>query len=210
MSAGATDEYSQWRSLAHFFPRQDRDPTNTFRSLLAAFINNLRQGADVVLPLVARDLNRSSWNSVLFRPRSMVDVDVVDTRTKMMGYETSLPVRTRPWLAPKKNAYCPGLLTGNRRADELAFQIFIAPAGMAGLAHPSGERLLARGAGETGIIQMVSSPCQVSATGSEGPNISYPSRKTLHVSNPPHPAYHSIQLMVGRRSPPTRQLPWQR
>lgn len=40
--------------------------------------------------------NRSSWNDVLFRPRVLVDVDEVDTRTKMMGQETTLPVFISP------------------------------------------------------------------------------------------------------------------
>nr|XP_019012460.1 L-lactate dehydrogenase (cytochrome) [Kwoniella pini CBS 10737]OCF51241.1 L-lactate dehydrogenase (cytochrome) [Kwoniella pini CBS 10737] len=71
------------------------------------------------------DLNRNAFNSILFRPRIMVDVDVADTRTTMLGYETSLP-------------------------------IFISPAGMAKLAHPEGECLLAKGAGQCDIIQMIS------------------------------------------------------
>jgi L-lactate dehydrogenase (cytochrome) len=73
----------------------------------------------------ALDLNRKAFNSVLFRPRVLVDVDVCDTSCEMMGQKTTLP-------------------------------IFISPAGMAGLAHPQAERLLAKGAGECGIIQMVS------------------------------------------------------
>jgi len=40
----------------------------------------------------ALDLNRKSFNWLLFRPRVMVDVDVVDTSTKMLGHKTSLPV----------------------------------------------------------------------------------------------------------------------
>ena len=46
--------------------------------------------------IVALDLNRKSFNYILFRPRVMVDVDVVDTSTEMMGYKTSLPVRAFP------------------------------------------------------------------------------------------------------------------
>ncbi|WWC60018.1 uncharacterized protein I303_102581 [Kwoniella dejecticola CBS 10117] len=71
------------------------------------------------------DLNRKAFNSILFRPRIMVDVDIADTRTTMLGHETSLP-------------------------------IFISPAGMAKLAHPEGECLLAKGAGQCDIIQMIS------------------------------------------------------
>ncbi|ORY30757.1 FMN-dependent dehydrogenase-domain-containing protein [Naematelia encephala] len=78
----------------------------------------------------SRNLNRKAWNDILFRPRCLVNVDSVDTRTRMMGFESSLPV-------------------------------FIAPTGMAGLAHPSGERLLAQAAGQTGLIQVVSTNASV-------------------------------------------------
>lgn len=40
--------------------------------------------------------------------------------------------------------------------EETSLPVFISPAGMAGLAHPEGERVLAKAAGECGIIQMVS------------------------------------------------------
>ncbi|KAL7419932.1 hypothetical protein Q5752_005851 [Cryptotrichosporon argae] len=71
------------------------------------------------------DLNRKSFNHILFRPRILVDVGTVDTSTQMLGHDTSLP-------------------------------IFICPAGMAKLAHPEGEALLAKGAGQCNIIQMIS------------------------------------------------------
>ncbi len=38
-------------------------------------------------------LNRASFNQILFRPRILVDVDLVDTRTNMLGQDTTLPVR---------------------------------------------------------------------------------------------------------------------
>ncbi|KAK4688773.1 L-lactate dehydrogenase (cytochrome), partial [Tremellales sp. Uapishka_1] len=41
-------------------------------------------------------LNRSAYNSILFRPRILVDVDVVDTSTTMMGEKTSLPIFVAP------------------------------------------------------------------------------------------------------------------
>nr|ODN85609.1 L-lactate dehydrogenase (cytochrome) [Cryptococcus depauperatus CBS 7841] len=71
------------------------------------------------------DLNRNAFNSILFRPRILVDVENADTMTKMMGQDSSLP-------------------------------IFIAPTGMAKLAHPEGECLLAKAAGQSNIIQMIS------------------------------------------------------
>lgn len=51
----------------------------------------LRVIVSIVLT-AALDLNRKSFNWLLFRPRVMVDVDVVDTSTKMLGHKTSLPV----------------------------------------------------------------------------------------------------------------------
>ena len=39
--------------------------------------------------------------------------------------------------------------------QKTSLPIFISPAGMAGLAHPQGERVLSSSAGECGIIQMV-------------------------------------------------------
>ena len=51
----------------------------------------LRYPVGLVLT-AALDLNRKSFNWLLFRPRVMVDVDVVDTSTKMLGHKTSLPV----------------------------------------------------------------------------------------------------------------------
>lgn len=38
------------------------------------------------------DLNRKAWNSILFRPRILVDVDVADTSTQMLGQKTEVPV----------------------------------------------------------------------------------------------------------------------
>ncbi|BEI94335.1 uncharacterized protein CcaverHIS019_0607940 [Cutaneotrichosporon cavernicola] len=42
------------------------------------------------------DLNRRAWNWILFRPRVLVDVGEVDTRTSIMGCETSLPIFIAP------------------------------------------------------------------------------------------------------------------
>lgn len=39
----------------------------------------------------ALDLNRASWNQILFRPRVLVDVAKVDTSTTMMGQATAVP-----------------------------------------------------------------------------------------------------------------------
>ncbi|WWC87468.1 uncharacterized protein L201_002357 [Kwoniella dendrophila CBS 6074] len=100
------------------------------------------------------DLNRKAFNSILFRPRIMVDVDAADTRTKMLGHETSLP-------------------------------IFISPAGMAKLAHPEGECLLAKGAGQCDIIQMIST------------NASAPLPEIIHSATKPDQSFF-MQLYVDR------------
>ncbi|ORY27625.1 FMN-dependent dehydrogenase-domain-containing protein [Naematelia encephala] len=108
------------------------------------------------------DLNRRSFNEILFRPRILIDVDLADTRCKMMGQDTSLPV-------------------------------FIAPAGMAGLAHPSGERLLATAAGQCNIIQMVST------------NASAPLQEIIEAGTSATQAFF-MQLYVDRNRPKTEAL----
>lgn len=42
------------------------------------------------------DLNRSSFNAILFRPRYLVDMETVDVSTEMLGTKTSLPVFIAP------------------------------------------------------------------------------------------------------------------
>ncbi|CAD6565569.1 MAG: hypothetical protein TREMPRED_001532 [Tremellales sp. Tagirdzhanova-0007] len=108
------------------------------------------------------ELNRQSFNSILFRPRVLIDVDLADTRTVMMGQETSLP-------------------------------IFISPAGMAGLAHPQGERLLAAAAGESSIIQMIST------------NASAPLVEIVDSGTSPDQKFF-MQLYVDRNRPKTEAL----
>ncbi|KAH8081967.1 FMN-dependent dehydrogenase-domain-containing protein [Filobasidium floriforme] len=41
-------------------------------------------------------LNKSAYNAILFRPRVMIDVDTVDTRTEFLGHKTSLPIFVAP------------------------------------------------------------------------------------------------------------------
>lgn len=41
-------------------------------------------------------LNRSSWNSILFVPRVMIDVTNVDTSTTLAGHPSSLPIVIAP------------------------------------------------------------------------------------------------------------------
>lgn len=67
MSSGATDQYSE--------------------SMQGCTIPQSQQSS------IALDLNRKAFNFILFRPRVLVDVEIADTRTQMMGQDTSLPVR---------------------------------------------------------------------------------------------------------------------
>jgi L-lactate dehydrogenase (cytochrome) len=41
-------------------------------------------------------LNASAWDQILFRPRILVDVAEVNTSTKFLGYETTLPIFIAP------------------------------------------------------------------------------------------------------------------
>lgn len=108
--------------------------------------------------LSALALNRSAFNSILFRPRIMVDVDLCDTSCIMMGAPSSLPV-------------------------------FISPAGMAGLAHERGERVLASSAGECGIIQMVRKYTRAIA-------------RVYPFFYPPRPVLHPLPLAISSHTPP--------
>ncbi|OXC64351.1 hypothetical protein AYX13_06242 [Cryptococcus neoformans] len=108
------------------------------------------------------DLNRKAFNSILFRPRVLVDVEIADTRTQMLGQDTSLP-------------------------------IFISPAGMAKLAHPEGECLLAKAAGQSNIIQMIST------------NASAPLPSIISSATSPSQPFF-MQLYVDRNRPKTESL----
>ncbi|KAH8818999.1 FMN-dependent dehydrogenase-domain-containing protein [Xylogone sp. PMI_703] len=70
--------------------------------------------------------NMSAYSDITLRPRVLIDVKVVDTRTQMLGQDMSFP-------------------------------IFCAPAAMARLVHPEGEKLLARGCQKARIPQCISS-----------------------------------------------------
>lgn len=45
---------------------------------------------------IALALNKSAYNAILFRPRVMVNVDEVDTRTTFLGHPVDLPVFIAP------------------------------------------------------------------------------------------------------------------
>ena len=118
----------------------------------------------------------------------------------MMGQDTSLPVRGVPL------AYCLEI------AIDMT-QIFISPAGMASLAHPLGERLLAKAAGDCSIIQMVSplSPLFVFFFNSANPtlqistNASAPLNEIVDSRTSPTQPFF-MQLYVDRNRPKTEAL----
>jgi isopentenyl diphosphate isomerase/L-lactate dehydrogenase-like FMN-dependent dehydrogenase len=78
MKSGATDEYSKSKfPSVQPFPRP-----SILRSILT--------------PTPALRLNRSAFNSILFRPRILIDVEACDTSCEMMGQKTSLPIFISP------------------------------------------------------------------------------------------------------------------
>jgi L-lactate dehydrogenase (cytochrome) len=97
---------------------------------------------------------------------------------------------------------------------ESLLQIFLSPTGMAGLAHPQGERLLASGAGECNAIYMVSLvlPGHVDVRASElspveqvSTNASAPLDEIIGSAiGPEQPLF--MQLYVDRNRPKTEAL----
>lgn len=75
--------------------------------------------------LHTKNRNSSAYSDIGLRPRVLINVKDVNTKSSMLGQETSLP-------------------------------IFCAPAAMAKMVHPSGEKGLARGCKNVGISQCVS------------------------------------------------------
>jgi L-lactate dehydrogenase (cytochrome) len=55
---------------------------------------------------IALALNKSAYNAILFRPRVMIDVDTVDTRTEYLGHKTSLPIFVAPAGMAKLRCVC--------------------------------------------------------------------------------------------------------
>jgi L-lactate dehydrogenase (cytochrome) len=56
--------------------------------------------------VIALALNKSAYNAILFRPRVMIDVDTVDTRTEYLGHKTSLPIFVAPAGMAKLRCVC--------------------------------------------------------------------------------------------------------
>jgi L-lactate dehydrogenase (cytochrome) len=73
---------------------------------------------------ITRDANQNDYAKILFRPKVLLDVSKVSTKTTLLGHEVPAP-------------------------------FMIAPAGLATTGGSEGELALSRGAGSTGIIQIV-------------------------------------------------------
>jgi L-lactate dehydrogenase (cytochrome) len=80
--------------------------------------------------LITREANKTFLDRIWFRPRALIDVKNVSTKSKILGCDVSMP-------------------------------LFIAPAALAKLAHPDGEKALALGCAKTGIAQCVRITIQV-------------------------------------------------
>lgn len=138
--------------------------------------------------LITRDANRSTFDRIWFRPRVLRDVRDVDTRTKLLGVKSQMPV-------------------------------FVSPAALARLVHPDGEKGIARGCREKGVIQCVrvASGCRGTFEKSRdacgqadgfcarqvSTNASYPIEEIL-ASSPAHPFF--FQLYVNKDRPKTEAL----
>ncbi|KAI5448979.1 hypothetical protein NCC49_005712 [Naganishia albida] len=83
---GEKTPLAQVVGLPDFEPAAEKILTNKAWSYYSA-------GATDELTLA---LNKSAYNAILFRPRVMIDVDKVDTRTEFLGYKVDLPVFIAP------------------------------------------------------------------------------------------------------------------
>ncbi|CAE6503647.1 unnamed protein product [Rhizoctonia solani] len=94
--------------------------------------------------MLSVELNQRAYRQVLFRPRGMIDVAVPPTNPELQqdgiwNTMTSAKVLSAPVSLP----------------------LLISPTGMATLSHPSGERSFAAAAGQTGIMQVISTNAAV-------------------------------------------------
>ncbi|KAF8709023.1 Vacuolar assembling protein VPS41, partial [Rhizoctonia solani] len=92
----------------------------------------------------AVDLNQKAYRQVLFRPRGMIDVGIPPTNPELQQDGTwNTMTSTKMLGAP------------------VSLPLMICPTGMARLSHPSGERSFAAAAGQTGIMQVISTNASV-------------------------------------------------
>ncbi|KAF8607793.1 putative cytochrome b2, mitochondrial precursor [Ceratobasidium sp. AG-I] len=95
--------------------------------------------------MISVDLNQRAYRNVLFKPSGMVDV--------------SLPTPTviEQDLAGTWNTMTATTLLG----VPVSLPLIICPTGMARLSHPSGEASFAQAAGQTGIVQVISTNASI-------------------------------------------------
>jgi L-lactate dehydrogenase (cytochrome) len=74
--------------------------------------------------LITKEANKSFFDRIWFRPRALIDVKNVSTKSTILGSNVSMP-------------------------------LFVAPAALAKLVHPDGEKAIAMGCAKTGIPQCV-------------------------------------------------------
>ncbi|KAG8762867.1 hypothetical protein FRC11_007465 [Ceratobasidium sp. 423] len=94
--------------------------------------------------MLSVDLNQRAYRQVLFRPRGMIDVALPPTSPELQQNGT--------W----------NTMTSTKVAGApVSLPLLICPTGMARLSHPSGERSFAAAAGQTGIMQVISTNASV-------------------------------------------------
>ncbi|CUA69568.1 L-lactate dehydrogenase (cytochrome) [Rhizoctonia solani] len=94
--------------------------------------------------MLSVDLNQKAYRQVLFRPRGMIDVGIPPTNPQLQQDGT--------W----------NTMTSTKVSGvPVSLPLIICPTGMARLSHPSGERSFAAAAGQTGIIQVISTNASV-------------------------------------------------
>ncbi|KDN34321.1 hypothetical protein RSAG8_12586, partial [Rhizoctonia solani AG-8 WAC10335] len=89
-------------------------------------------------------LNQRAYRQVLFRPRGMIDVGIPPTNPQLQQDGTWNTMTSTKMLGVP-----------------VSLPLMICPTGMSRLSHPSGERSFATAAGQTGIIQVISTGASV-------------------------------------------------
>ncbi|KAL5636762.1 hypothetical protein ACGC1H_000661 [Rhizoctonia solani] len=94
--------------------------------------------------MLSVDLNQKAYRQVLFRPRGMIDVGIPPTNPQLQQDGTWNTMTSTKMLGVP-----------------VSLPLMICPTGMARLSHPSGERSFAAAAGQTGILQVISTNASV-------------------------------------------------
>ncbi|CAE6429727.1 unnamed protein product [Rhizoctonia solani] len=94
--------------------------------------------------MLSVDLNQRAYRQVLFRPRGMINVGIPPTNPQLQQDGTWNTMTSTKMLGVP-----------------VSLPLLICPTGMARLSHPSGERSFAAAAGQTGIIQVISTNASV-------------------------------------------------